>query len=284
MNSKRNGFNDAQLVARGVVDSLEELDRVLCELDDARREPRVIAVAWQEGFHFQVPMRGSRGPSEPHKLASAGATPAPAPNLPQREVGETPNLRGYNMGGANRPKDWAGSGNKPLMRSLTANVCRPLKGIAPQNLWQSPPVSGAESNTTDPRELTAPVLPLNFSAGGGAVLQSAAPSRTYSPPAPADTVSVVCPWCALERAYQGQGPAPRTGYGYARVKSCARHSPVEVLEHPTIAPQQAVARDASPQAPAAALLLPGSAGAEPFHPVLNPNAGVRPAYPKGRWS
>lgn len=202
---KLQGFNPAALVARGVFDSLEEADRVLCALDDARPGARIIAVSWQEGFGFMVQVQGSkfsmqggRGLGESHNLAGAGATPAPAPTL---------------------------------------------------------------------------------SAGSGSFLQSASPSRTSLAPAPADSD---CPWCAIERAKQGHGSAPMAPF-VPRTR-CARHAPVEAAKPSTNAPHPAVARDASPLAPAAALLFPGSAGAEPFHPKLNPHAGVRPAYPKGRWS
>lgn len=53
--------------------------------------------------------------------------------LPLREGGETPNLRGHNTGDVAHPKDWVGEGNKPLMRSLTAMCSRSLDGMAPQN-------------------------------------------------------------------------------------------------------------------------------------------------------
>ena len=56
----------------------------------------------------------------------------------------------------------------------------------------------------------------------------------------------LCVWCALERALSGQGSAPRVN-GDVWLKPCARHE-----ERPEI--QRS-----------------------------NPNAGVVPAYPRGRW-
>lgn len=194
---KYRGFNPQQLVNRGVFDSLEEADRVLCELDEARKSPRVISVSWLEGFKFQVPMQGGRGPGRAHNASGAGATPAPAPNL---------------------------------------------------------------------------------SAGGGSFLQRGSPTPTSLAAAPAGSD---CPWCAVERANQGHGTAPTAPF-VSRTR-CARHAPAG-MEQPAKAPNPAGVRDALPMAPAPALPFPGSTNAEPFHPVLNPNAGVRPAYPKGRWS
>lgn len=54
-----NGFNPQQLVARGVFDSLEELDRVMCELDDVRPGPQVSRGGWLEGMDFNRARMGS---------------------------------------------------------------------------------------------------------------------------------------------------------------------------------------------------------------------------------
>lgn len=127
-----NGFKPQQLVARGVFDTIEELDRVMLELDDARKEPRVIACAWREGFSFTVPRVRSG--------AGAAATPP--------------------------------FGNDHAAR-----------------------VDAVPARETESRR---------------------------SPESVAGAASVLCPWCAAERAMQGQGAAPRTGF--VPVARCARHS------------------------------------------------------------
>jgi hypothetical protein len=262
---KWQGFNPGRLVARGVFASIDEADRIMCELDDARPTAKVIAVSWQMGFDFAVQVKGSKFQV-----------------LPQGEIGWAANLAGYNKADADRPKDRVGSPNKPLMRMVSGScVSRPLQGIACQNFDSLSPVAlDRGSNTSDPRRFTTGAPEQEpISAGDRAFLQSASPSGTSLAPTPAISD---CPWCAMERAAAGQGAAPTDGF-VSRTR-CARHAPVEVMERPTTAPQPAVARDALPMAPAAALLFRGSAGAEPFHPVLNPNAGVRPAFPKGRWT
>ena len=212
----RRGFNPAELVERGVFDSLEEADRVLCALDDARPGPQVIAVSWLEGFKFQVSISAGRGAV----LQSASPSRTSLPIVPADPFS------------AARVSGGAAAGQRFPVSAVEA-------GSGVENISQRSP------------ELL---------------------------PEPAS----VCPWCAVERAMSGQGSAATAPF-VSRTR-CARHAPVEAMERPTTPPQQAVARDASPLAPAAALLFPGSAGAEPFHPVLNPNAGVRPAYPKGRWT
>ncbi len=100
-------------------------------------------------------------------------------------------------------------------------------------------------------------------AGAGVVASS---SRR---PAPAPSL---CPWCALERAYQGHGAAPRAGF--VAVERCSRHagsSAPAVQSSPMPHNSPAVA-PASHLAAAAGFLNP------------NPNAGVVQAFPKGRWS
>lgn len=65
--------------------------------------------------------------------ADAPVAPEHFSGLPQREVCETANHRGHNMADADRPKDWAESPNKPLMRKVTGNETRLLDGMAPVN-------------------------------------------------------------------------------------------------------------------------------------------------------
>lgn len=175
-----NGFNPDQLVARGVFDSRQELDRVMLELDEARREPRVIACAWLEGMRFGVEISDAveRVPTRFPAACAVGAGPI----------------------------------NRFEHRTVDA-------------------VPGRESESQ------------------------------RSPESDAGAASVLCPWCAIERAMNGQGAAPRTGF--VSVARCARHS-------------------AEPPAPALQSLRSADAG--PFHPTTNPNAGVQQAFPKGRWS
>jgi hypothetical protein len=74
-----NGFNPEQLVARGVFDSLEELDRVMCELDDVLAAPRVSRVGWSRGMDFNRARVGS-GAVMAHDPASEPMRVPPAPN------------------------------------------------------------------------------------------------------------------------------------------------------------------------------------------------------------
>lgn len=76
----------------------------------------------------------SAAESSPLPGAEAPMAPDTFSDLPQREVCETANLRGHNMADADRPKDWAESPNKPLMRKVTGNESRLLQGKAPENL------------------------------------------------------------------------------------------------------------------------------------------------------
>lgn len=182
---KSPGFNPAQLVARGVFDSLEEADAVLCDFDDARPGATVVAVSWLQGFKFQVPI------------------------LPQGEIGRAANLAGYNKADADRPKDWVGSPNKPLMRKVNgACVSRPLQGIACQNL----PSACAVGAVGLPNRLGSAV-----EAGSGPGNKS-----QRSPELLPESASVLCPWCAVERSLSGQGSAPRTGF--VAVARCDRHT------------------------------------------------------------
>lgn len=140
-----NGFNPEHLVARGVFDSLEEADRVLCELDDARREARIIAVAWLEGMNFKL------------------------------RVGE---LRVERM---NLPAACAVGAGRP--------------GISPSGMATARTVDAVPGRESESQR---------------------------SPESDAGAASVLCPWCAIERAMQGQGAAPRTGF--VSVARCERHS------------------------------------------------------------
>lgn len=72
---KFNGFNPQQLVNRGMCESVEELDRVMLELDEARKSPVVIAVSWQQGFRFQVGISGAR-----MRTGAGGAATSPFGN------------------------------------------------------------------------------------------------------------------------------------------------------------------------------------------------------------
>ena len=81
---------------------------------------------------------------------------------------------------------------------------------------------------------------------------------------------VLCPWCALERAYQGHGSAPRTGF--VSVARCARHAATSAL----LAPQSN-----TPPVVRPAISHAATAG---FPSNPNPNAGVVQAFPTGRWS
>ena len=110
-------------------------------------------------------------------------------------------------------------------------------------------------------------------AGRSYPLQDGLPAAECSPAQAITCVPVngLCPWCALERAMNGQGAAPRTGF--VSVARCARHSAESpVLLAPT-----------SPTPPGAGHAL-SHATASGFPSNPNPNAGVVQAFPKGRWS
>ena len=124
---------------------LEEADRVLCELDDARREPRIIAVAWREGMNFKV------------------------------RVGELRVER------------------KNLPAACAAGAGRP--GISPSGMATARLVDALPDRETDSQR---------------------------SPESVAGGASVFCPWCALERALNGQGAVLRTGF--AALGECPRHA------------------------------------------------------------
>lgn len=193
------GFNPQQLVARGVFDSIEEADAVLCRLDEARARATIMPEGWRRGMAFDVPISAGGG----FKLQSGSSTRsslAPAP---------------------------AGSFTRDRM------------------------VTGGEA-------MGSLSFPSSRRGAGAALSNRPAPS--------------LCPWCALERAYQGQGAAPRTGF--VAVTRCARHA----SESSAPAVQSAPMPHNSPGG-ASAL----SHAATPGFPI-NPNAGAVQAFPKGRWS
>jgi hypothetical protein len=90
--------------------------------------------------------------------------------------------------------------------------------------------------------------------------------------APADTITrpvALCVFCAMERALSGHGPAPRIN-GDVWLHPCPRHeeaSSQEAKQLPTARRAEAPACDRAPGSPA-----------------VNLNAGIVPAFPKGRWS
>jgi len=85
----------------------------------------------------------------------------------------------------------------------------------------------------------------------GMVSAGRRPSCKANGIAPVSTAQPLCVWCALERAIRGEA-APRIN-GDVWLQPCARHE------------ERVEARPAT-------------------NPVPNPNAGIVPAYPKGRWS
>lgn len=167
-----NGWNPSQLVARGVFDSIEEADAILCRWDEARARSTITPDSWRRGMALDVPI------------------------------------------------------SRPLVKS---------GGSAP-----------------------------SFSIFAGAGRGAGETLSTSSAPC-------LCPWCAVERAAQGHGSAPRTGF--VAVARCERHSaesPALLAPQPTTRPPSA----ALSHAPAAGFLNPNP----------NPNAGAVQAFLKGRWS
>ena len=146
---KSRSWNPEALVARGVFDSLDELDRVRCELDDARPGPRIIAASWVD-FEFVPRVRHDAGRAETFPFGMGYAQPV--------------------------------------------------------------------------------------AAGSGC-----ATSSQRSPEAVAEPAAVLCPWCALERAMQGHGAAPRTGF--VSVARCARHCSETSagMEQPATTPKRSAA-------------------------------------------
>lgn len=193
------GFNPQQLVARGVFDSVEEADAVLCRLDEARARATITPESWRRGMAFDVPISAGGGfKLQPGSSTRSSLAPAPA-----------------------------GSFSRSLVRS---------GGSAEGSLSFPPSARGVgETLSTSP----APGL---------------------------------CPWCAIERAMQGQGAAPRTGF--VAVARCARHA-----SESSASGNRPVSMPHNSPGGASAL----SHAATPGFPI-NPNAGVRQAFPKGRWS
>ena len=126
--------------------------------------------------------------------------------------------------------------------------------------------------------LDVPISRRRMSAGSVAgrsyPLQDGLPAAECSPAhyqaITCESVNLICPWCALERAMNGQGAAPRAGF--VAVARCARHS----AESPVLAPK--------PHTPPGAGHALSHATASGFPSNPNPNAGVVQAFPKGRWS
>lgn len=283
-----NGFNPDQLVARGVFDSVEELDRVMLELDEARKEPRVISCAWLEGMGFQPRIdTDSHGFSElPHTRKGVAATAKGGDNEKGISLHalteDAAQVRTFAGQGeiATRPTSKTAASKHRLTRPGAAKTgyevaddsCRvPL----PTNLPAACAVGAGRAGNDSPSGLAAARV---AEAGSGVANTSRRSPELLSEPA-----SVLCPWCAVERAMSGQGTAARTGF--VSVERCHRHSaepPALTVAAPK-SPMTAGARDAFFLAPAAALQSLRSADAGPFHPTTNPNAGVVPAYPKGRW-
>ena len=73
------GFNPGQLVARGVFDSLEEADAVLCRLDEARARATITPESWRRGMAFNVPISAGGGfKLQPGSSTRSSLAPAPA--------------------------------------------------------------------------------------------------------------------------------------------------------------------------------------------------------------
>ena len=76
------GFNPDALVDRGVFDSLDELDRVMCELDDVLAAPRVSRVGWSRGMDFNRARMGSGVVGEVGSNSLFGAAAKPTMTAP----------------------------------------------------------------------------------------------------------------------------------------------------------------------------------------------------------
>lgn len=181
---------------------LDELDRTLCELDDAQPGPAITRREWglAEARGKQLDFNGlNDAPGQPHVNASAaGVSRSPGP---------------------------------------------------PSSL-----------------------------AGGSFASSPGSPPGVITPPHKAEPPAIVlCLWCAMERAANRQGPAPRAGV-CLRVGSCERHGG----EPGTVdfaGSSREVVTEHSPTAGAAVAAQAVNRAPVPF----NPNAGERPAFPKGRW-
>lgn len=97
------GFNPQQLVARGVFDSLEELDRVMCELDEALSQPQVSRVGWSRGMDFSDRSQESGVRSQSFNRArmgsgvdgSAGSNVSPFGTAAGSSMTAPPSRRGF---------------------------------------------------------------------------------------------------------------------------------------------------------------------------------------------
>ncbi len=111
---------------------------------------------------------------------------------------------------------------------------------------------------------------------GGPFLQRPSPRPTSL----ADSPVTLCPWCAWERAASGHGPAARANQ-CVRVQSCARHS-----ELGSGAGERGPGRNVDALGQSVAIEPAQTRCGSDAPPVAcspNPNAGVVPAYPGGRW-
>lgn len=219
---------------------LEEIDRTCCALDDARPRAVVNASAWGEGFPVcRVAQLEAR---EAHNLEVAGATPVPAPVVPHTAMG--PDWPGA--------KKWAPHEERPLVTGSCVGEILDTRG-------------GVVSSAASPR----PTSLATPSIGPTRVIDCAERVNEPSPDRRSGlAVASLCPWCAMERALQRHGPAPRAN-NTVRVESCERHRAAESFN------QSPARRVDGPQPSDSCVSAPGVSP--------NPNAGIVPAYPKGRW-
>jgi hypothetical protein len=134
--------------------------------------------------------------------------------------------------------------------------------------------SGA--SLADPPNYDAPLIGLTARPVGPRPADvSDRPAEAFPPDVSEPAGGILCVWCLIERAYQtkGQGSAPRTPRGgFVRTGSCARHSEPATLSREVVTVSPTVRRASAPAAERAPDGAP------------NPNAGVLPAFPRGRWS
>lgn len=200
-------------MARGVFDSLDEADLVLCEWEEARSEPRLRFSAF----------------GRCRDVSSAGF-PSPTSLAPEPAKPFSPSAR----------------------VAVVSRVAKPGHSAGP--------VTGKTAETAG-------------NSFAGRMAGDASPvSTSQRSPELSIGAAVMCPWCALERAMNGQGSAPRTGF--VSVQRCERHA----AEIPL--PEHKAGTSTPTPAPANAHSLASGAGL-PINP--NPNAGQVQAFPKGRW-
>jgi hypothetical protein len=136
----------------------------------------------------------------------------------------------------------------------------PLGGLEPHKLIDAGATPAPATNLT-----------------GGPFLQR----PSHRPTSLADSpVIPLCPWCAWERAANGHGSAARANQ-CVRVQSCARHS-----ELGSGAGERGPGRNVNALGQSVAIEPAQTRCGSDAPPVAcspNPNAGVVPAYPGGRW-